>query len=248
MTQNEFFNIIMDELKELPELKLQEIISQYKNKISDGILHGKNEDEIIADFGDPYLICYNYKNNNSDHKIVNKEGPVSSVNLKKTSANITSYRNKSDINYILPIDCIKNDKRFDETDNKNNISIKLNNSSPHVDKFLKICIIILSLIIFFPFITSTIGIIIGVLGIALSLLVGSVGLIISGTFTNLIGMPHIPQFIANFPYPVIVLFALGTICLSIFLLFIFYYSCKFLFRLCRRLLNFLKSKGGIFYE
>lgn len=250
MTQNDFFNIIMDELKELPELKLQKIIFQYKEKISYGILHGKSEDEIISSFGDPYLICYNYKNNNSDFETLKKEEPISyQVNLKKTSDNINTYNNdKENTNYIQPIDSIHNDSNHSEIYNTNNINVKHKNSSPHVDRFLKICIIILSLIIFFPLITSIIGVIIGILGVSLSLLAGSVGILIGGTFTNVIGMPNVPHFIANFPYPAIVLFTLGSICLAIFLLFIFYYSCKLLFRLCRRLFNFLKSKGGVFYE
>lgn len=249
MTQNEFFNIIMDELKELPELKLQKIIFQYKEKISDGILHGKSEDEIISSFGDPYLICYNYKNNNSDSEILTKEEPISyQVNLKKISDNISTYNDKENIDYVQPIDSIHNNSNHSKNDNTNNINAKHNNSSPHVDKLLKICIIILSLIIFFPLITSIIGIIIGILGVSISLLAGSVGILIGGTFTNLIGMPNIPQFIANFPYPAIVLFTLGSICLAIFLLFIFYYSCKLLFRLFKKLFSFLKSKGGIFHE
>ena len=34
MTQNEFFNILMDELKDLPELELQRIILFYKKILS----------------------------------------------------------------------------------------------------------------------------------------------------------------------------------------------------------------------
>ena len=127
-----------------------------------------------------------------------------------------------------------------------NSSIKCSHSSPHVDKLLKICIIILSIIIFFPFLTSILGTIIGILGVALSLLIGSIGILIGGTFTSLIGIPNIPQFIADFPYPAIVLTTLGSICLSIFLIFIFYYSCKLFFRLCQKIFSFLKSKGGLY--
>ncbi|WP_455821789.1 hypothetical protein [Clostridium butyricum] len=45
MTRNEFFNILMDDLKELPELDLQKIVSFYKNKISIEVSKGKNEKE-----------------------------------------------------------------------------------------------------------------------------------------------------------------------------------------------------------
>lgn len=250
MTQNEFFNIIMDELKELPELELQKLISFYKNKISTEVSHGKSEDEVIKSLGDPYLICHNYKNNNIDIKNFKDECPIdSNINLKKvTPHDTTKNLNIPNDNYIKPINTILNDNNTQKHDNKKNSSIKCSHSSPHVDKLLKICIIILSIIIFFPFLTSILGTIIGILGVALSLLIGSIGILIGGTFTSLMGMPNIPQFIADFPYPAIVLTTLGSICLSIFLIFIFYYSCKLFFRLCKKVLGFLKSKGGLFNE
>ena len=240
MTQNEFFNIIMDELRDLPELKLQKIISKYQNIISEELLLGKNEDEIIAAFGDPYLICYNYKNNNADSEIEQTDKFISSsINLKKASDNMNSFKDTANINYIQPIDNIKNH-------NKSNTKTEYSTSSPYVNKLLKICIIILSLIIFFPLITSIIGVIIGILGIAISLLTGSIGILIGATFTNIINIPNIPNYIGDFPYAAIILFTLGSICLSLFLLFVFYYSCKLIFRLLKRLFTFLKSKGGDF--
>lgn len=251
MTQNEFFNIIMDELKELPEIELQKIISFYKNKISSEISLGKSEEDVISGFGDPYLICMKYINHPLDTEINEEKKDTSSkINLKKASGDDTNKDiSISNINYIDPIYINKNDTtdggHYNFTESIKNDFKK---SSPHVDKFLKICIIILSLIIFFPVITSILGIIIGILGVAVSLLAGSIGLLIGGTFTNLIGLPNIPQFIADFPYPAIVLFTLGSVCLSIFLILIFYYSCKLFFRLCSKILKFLRSKGGIFNE
>lgn len=251
MTQNEFFNIIMDELKELPEIDLQKIISFYKNKISSGVSHGKSEEDVIADLGDPYLICMKYINQPLDNDM-NKENidTSSKINLKKTSGDNTKKEiSTSNINYINPIYIDENDNTYESKTNfAENIKNDFKKSSPHVDKFLKICIIILGLIIFFPVITSILGIIIGILGIAISLLAGSIGILIGGTFTNLIGLPNIPQFIADFPYPALVLFTLGSVCLSILLILAFYYSCKLFFRLCFKILNFLKSKGGIFNE
>lgn len=249
MTQNEFFNIIMDELKELPELELQEIISFYKSKICSEVLNGKNEEEIIKDFGDPYLICLNYKNNSSNTKFSKKDCISSNINLKKkASDDVHNNIHISNINYIDPINVIPNNNNTDNHTNKRNINNDYNKSSPHVDKFLKICIIILGLIIFFPLLTSIIGIIFGILGAALGLFAGSIGILIGGTFTSIIGMPNIPQFIADFPYPVIVLFTLGSICLSILLILVSYYSCKFFFRLCKKIFDFFRSKGGIFNE
>ena len=92
MTQNEFFNIIMDELKELPELELQKLISFYKNKISTEVSHGKSEEEVIKSFGDPYLICLNCKNNGMDTENSKDKYSISSnVNLKKAASDDTAH-------------------------------------------------------------------------------------------------------------------------------------------------------------
>ncbi|MBS5984255.1 DUF1700 domain-containing protein [Clostridium butyricum] len=261
MTRNEFFNILMDELKELPELDLQKIVSFYKNKISIEVSKGKNESEIIKDFGDPYLICKKYINSSSYSEIIEEDHKtLSSTNINKNLSNNDHIDELSQIkrtDYINPVNVESNDEsnrknkdqnrnyNFNNDQNANRYHTK---SSPKVDKFLKLCIIILGIIVFCPILTSIAGIIIGILGVALSLLAGSIGILIGGTFTNLIGFPHIPQFITDFPYPAIVLFTIGSVCLSVFLICTFYYSCKFFFRLCKKLLDFLKSKGGIFNE
>ena len=91
MTQNEFFNIIMDELKELPEIELQKIISFYKNKISSEISLGKSEEDVISGFGDPYLICMKYINHPLDTEINEEKKDTSSkINLKKASGDDTN--------------------------------------------------------------------------------------------------------------------------------------------------------------
>ena len=236
MTQNEFLNIIMDELKEFPELELQRLISFYKNKISFEISQGKNEEEVIKSFSDPHLICIDYKKNGFNSE--NNYSGFSNTNSQKSSSN------DSINNLNIPSNSYLKSVNLDLDNKKQNNNIKNIKSSPKVNKLLKIFIIIFSIIIFFPFLTSILGIIIGILGVALSLLAGSIGVLIGGTFTNLLDIPNTPQFIADFPYPVIILITLGSICLSIFLIFIFYYSCKFFFRLCQKTICFLKSKGG----
>ena len=64
MNQNEFFNILMDGLKDFPEIKLQDIISYYENNFSLGLASGKTEEEIINELGNPNLIVNKYRNEN----------------------------------------------------------------------------------------------------------------------------------------------------------------------------------------
>lgn len=214
MTGNEFFNILMEELKELPELNLQRIISFYKNKISIEISKGKIESEIINDFGDPHLICKKYK--------------------QLTYLDSIDEYDKT----LFPSNF--NEKKLYKHCNNNNFNNKTYNikSSSKVDKFLKIFIIIFGIIVFFPIITSIVGIAIGIFGIALSLLSNSIDLLSGNSFPNFTNFSYIPEFISNFPYLAIILFTLGSFCLSIFFIFIFYYSCKFFFRLYKKLLTF----------
>lgn len=113
-----------------------------------------------------------------------------------------------------------------------------------VNIILKVCIVCVTLLIFSPVITGIITCIIGLLGVAISILVGSIGLLVGGTFTSLVGIPNLPMFVANFPYPVIVLFSLGSISLSLLLTLIFYYLCKFFIRLLIKAYRVLKLKGG----
>ncbi|WP_160683565.1 DUF1700 domain-containing protein [Clostridium sp. C2-6-12] len=131
-----------------------------------------------------------------------------------------------------------------KTNNYNTVNSSSKNSQSTVNLILKISIIIVTLLIFSPVITGIIGCIIGLFGVAISILVGSIGLLVGGTFTSLVGVPNVPMFVANFPYPVIVLFSLGSISFSLFLTLVFYYLCKFLVKLLVKAYRALKLKGG----
>lgn len=330
MTQNEFFNILMDGLKDFPEAKLQEIISYYQNNFSLELSAGKTEEEIISELGNPNLIVNKYRNeyldipvnsesfsddssvdsnvdkyfstNNiiytkdknmvtsnksndlySDFKSndgFNEVSSNSSKNFFKTDNNklndfkvSDSYEgiNSNDNFYNLEtLDSLRdnlesnynsidqsnsnynsnssnysfNNSNFNNKQNSNNADNRI--SRFNVNTILKICIVILSLIIFFPIITGIIGCIIGLLGVAISILVASIGVLVGGTFTSFIGLPNVPAFVANFPYPVIVLFSLGSISLSILLILLFYYLCKFFVRISIKIYHSLKSEGGAF--
>ena len=147
---------------------------------------------------------------------------------------MTNNNNKDYSNYNSNFN--NNQSSDSNSNNFNNQNSKNKISQFNVNTFLKICIVILALIIFFPVITGIIGFIFGLLGVAIGILVGSIGLLIGGTFTSFVGLPNVPMFVANFPYPVIVLFSLGSISLSIFLTLLFYYLCKFFIRISIKVL------------
>ncbi|BCZ49071.1 hypothetical protein psyc5s11_51380 [Clostridium gelidum] len=342
MNQNEFFNVLMDGLKDFPEIKLQDIISYYENNFRVGLASGKTEQEILRQLGDPNLIVNRYRNEDLKTPInsecLTSDADITPINDKNSITDIISDNNNSINNYPNSIDepaivtdntytdifndfntndnlnNNNNNKENDfETNNKldtlkindsykdinlnsdfynldnsnesnfnytdesgfnsnndnndySNYNSKFNNnrssdsnssnfndqisknktSQFNVNTLLKISIIILALIIFFPVITGIIGCILGLLGAAIGILLGSIGLLVGGTFTSFIGGPNVPMFVANFPYPVIVLFSLGSISLSIILSLIFYYLCKFFIHISVKSFKSLKSKGGAF--
>ena len=173
-------------------------------------------------------ICKSSNSNKSNCNF-NGESDSDSNNNNKNNSNFSSDQNS--------------DYR---SNNFNNPNTKNKVSQFNVNSILRISIAILSLIIFFPVITGIIGCILGLLGVAISILVGSIGLLVGGTFTSFVGLPNVPMFVANFPYPVIVLFSLGSISLSILLTLLFYYLCKFFIQISIKVYNSLKSEGGAF--
>ncbi|WP_297417527.1 DUF1700 domain-containing protein [Clostridium sp.] len=322
MTQNDFFNILMDGLKDFPEIKLQDIISYYEHNFTLGLAAGKTEDEIINELGEPNSIvakCRNeYFNIFSDSKLSTgnayapssshtnfNESPNTNVHEDLSNTNNTindtfninsngnDLKNANELNeenaklndssYELHNSNIASDDKESNSQNntrkisnenlstnnlnRNNLNYNSDNSGQNsstfsnnftrknsnnsssqisVNTILRICIVVLTLIIFFPVITGIIGFFIGLFGVALSIFVASIGVLIGGTFTSIIGLPNVPAFVANFPYPVIVLFSLGSISLSILLILLFYYFCKFFIRVFIKFYNSLKNKGGAF--
>ena len=343
MNQNEFFNILMDGLKDFPESKLRDIISYYDNKFTHGLALGKTEEEIITELGNPNLIVNQYKNEfldtadistpfdaesssyaeakssnteklncefSSDTIFTNSTDPIAKDNSITdndnsndiyTGSNISNMDNinEGDLNFTandnfnnnnndsnilmahsnLNVDDLNNtnySKPYSSIDSSNNFydlhtknqpvkngesnynnttsnnenynysssNTKSRNSHSTVNLILKFCIVAVTLLIFSPVITGIIGCIVGLLGVAISILVGSIGLLVGGTFTSLVGVPNVPMFVANFPYPVIVLFSLGSISLSLFLTLVFYYLCKFFIKLLIKAYRVLKLKGG----
>jgi len=264
MKQNEFFNILMDGLKDFPETKLQDIISYYENKFTIGLISGITEEDIISELGNPDLIVEKHRNENSNTNFTselnindddtnnNNNNNNNNNEIIKTSINNEnpiSYSNAGNTNSInatnTNISAIS--KKSTEDENKAVNNKHNNKNSPYsINNILRYCIVGLTLIIFLPVITGIIGFIFGLFGLTLSVILGSIGLLVGGTFTNFVGVPNLPMFVANFPYPVIVLFSLGSISLSILFTLVFYYLCKLLVRLSKKSYNLLKTKGGAF--
>lgn len=232
MNKNEFFNLLMDELKDIPEKRLQNIIWHYENLFDLEIQNGKSEEEIVESLGDISALINKYKDEAflSDH-IKNSSNESSHIDIDKDNNPAPNE------NYIVSTEGVSNTSNDENkyaytnntNENKNDSTVyKINNTkkSVNINSILKICILILSIIIFTPVFTSIIGIIVGIFGTAIGMFFGSIGLLIGGTFTSLASLPAIPGFISNFPYPALVLFCLGTITLSVILLILFYYATK----------------------
>lgn len=228
MNKNEFFNVLMDNLKDIPEKKLQDIIWNYENLFDLEIQKGKSEEEIVKNFGNidimtnrlkDEILSSNYtKNSLENDSIINiyKDNDLNlNTNYIASAENYSSSSNKDKNTYPY-----KKEKRKHSYLN-NPIKKGFN-----INSILKIGIFILSIIIFVPILATILGIIVGILGTTIGLFAGSIGLLIGGTFNSFIGISNVPNFISNFPYPALLLFCLGTITLSIILFLLFYYFIK----------------------
>jgi uncharacterized membrane protein len=207
---------------------------------------------------DDTLSTANISDNNNDFTLIdniNEDSILVPDNNLNNSSSFKPYENvnSNDNFYSLytensPVKNKEDNYDSNSSSNRNHNPNGGNSSSRSshstVNLILKFCIVALTLLIFSPVITGIIGCIIGLLGVAISILVGSIGLLVGGTFTSLVGVPNVPMFVANFPYPVIVLFSLGSISLSLFLTLVFYYLCKFFVRLSIKAYRSLKFKGG----
>lgn len=243
MNKNEFFNFLIDSLKDIPEKKLQDIILYYENLFDSEMSSGKSENEIVNNLGNLDVLIKKYK----DDSIINE--PV--IDMTEPFFNTELYDNndlKFPKSYIIPNESNNNDNSYSSTNSKSTDNDS-SNSIPNTtikktvstNSILKVGILILSIIVFAPILTSILGVVMGVFGSAIGLLLGSIGVLIGGTFTSFAGIPNIPHFISNFPYPVLVLFCLGSITLSIMLFILFFYLVKALIICIKKLYSLLMS-------
>lgn len=243
MNKNEFFNVLMDSLKDIPEKKLQNIILYYENLFNSEMSKGKSEEEIVSNLGNIDILINKCK----EDSIRNEAEKDITDSFFNTELSNNDYL-KLEKNYLISTETTENCNTEDTsysyaTDNNsgsvpNNTTIK---KTVNINSILKVCILILSLIIFSPIFASVFGIIMGILGSAIGLLFGSIGILIGGTFTSFAGIPNLPHFISNFPYPVLVLFCLGSVTLSIMLFILFCYMIKALIIGIKKLYSLLMS-------
>ncbi len=247
MNKNEFFNILMDELKDIPEKKLQNIIGHYENLFDLEIQKGKSEEEIVESFGDINTLINKYKN-----EILLADN-IKNSSVEPLPISICKDNNsRPDKNYIVSTESFSNTSNDENphtdtnnaNENRNDSTFYKNDNTKkniNINSILKICILILSIIIFTPILTTIIGVIVGIFGTAIGIFLGSICLLIGGTFTSFAGIPTIPNFISNFPYPALVLFCLGTITLSIILFILFCYVIKASVLAIKKLYSILMS-------
>jgi uncharacterized membrane protein len=97
MTQNEFFDILMDGLKDFPEIKLQDIISYYEHYFTIDLTAGKTEEDIVNELGDPNLIVNKLRNENLDITI-NSQNVINHIDSEASNIDTTAFTKNENIN------------------------------------------------------------------------------------------------------------------------------------------------------
>lgn len=67
MNKKEFIDILKNQLSGLPKEDIDEILYDYEEHFSVGLVRGKSEDEISKELGDPKKIAKSYKANVITH-------------------------------------------------------------------------------------------------------------------------------------------------------------------------------------
>lgn len=200
MTEIEFFNILMDKLNTLPESQLYDVINYYKEYFSNDLIRKRPLEEIIKDLDDPKFIMQILLNKN-----------------KTTQSNIdlinTNQSNK-----------VNNVNSEDISCKKDMVQIN-HNKSLNINILLKLGIMILSIITLFPILTAIIAITINLCTLCIKIIITCLNLALDSQYDFKI-CDIIPEFIFNFPEPVLFFFSIGTMLLSIFLILSIWYIFK----------------------
>ena len=216
MTQNEFFNILMDELKDLPECMLYEITCYYQDYFSKNLAYGKSEDEIIKELGNPVLIA---------NKLIQENAVDNSFFAEPK---IEQSFNSS-INEI-------------EVSNSNTIK-KAKSNNFNINTILKLGIITLLILFFAPSVINLGSILLYICKICTQLILNGLNL---GYSENLNFFFHSPiiisDFILSLPNNSLILFSIGTIFLSLSFILIIFRLFRFVFITFKNLLYTLKDK------
>lgn len=220
MNKNDFFNILMNKLDYIPEKELHQIVSYYENLFDKKMSEGKSEEQIIKSLGNIDELLSNVLLHKNDYQNSHFDNDASKQN---------EYISNLNINYTEPSE----DNSLDMTDLKE----KALNKNKTTNLILKICIAVLSIVIFFPIISKILCVLFRAFGTCIGLFIGSIGLLIGQSFFNFSSIPEMPKFITDLPDSAIILFSLGTMCLGLFLFFSLCCVCKFIFILIRKIFN-----------
>lgn len=224
MTKELFLDILKDGLYDFPEGELSDILYDYKEHFDVGFASNKSEDEIISELGEPHDIVAQYRNGY----------------LKKCEPEIKNEdKNEeyTDSNY-------SKDYSSNTTNNETyNADTKKNQSNTLIVTSI---IVVLALILFGPIATALVlsctGLLFGLFGASLGLLVASGSVLICKFFTSTVGIFALPEFMLNFPDPVLVLIFFGSLCLFILSILCLYYFIKQCIRWAKQLLNWTSTK------
>lgn len=222
MTENEFFNILMDELIKFPEAELYDIVSYYQYYFSYNLSFGKSQEEIISELVGPHYIA---------EKIIHER------NSANNNLNHTDYLKK-----ISPIYKIEISSNTISSDLKNNHNTISTHKKIIINNLLKTGIIILSIVILLPVLAAMLFIIFNSCKICIEIIIESLNLA-KGENLN-IYYSIIPSFIVDFPKSSLILFSTGTILLSVLFLFVICYFLKLIFIIIVNLLKKFKENTG----
>lgn len=226
MTRNEFFNAIMNEIAYIPEKKLQEIITYYNSVFDSELAKGRTEEDIIKSFGDINKLINDFKSN-SNGKLYTPIEQIESFKPDLSTENYTQPMKNQPTEIINVVDNSElKETPIKQTDKNPVYKIGECSNNPLINGFLKLSIFIAGVVILFPVLSAIIGFILGLFGTSLGLFTGSLGILIGRSFFDITLIPEIPTFITAFPYPALVFFCLGTMCLGILMFFSLLYISK----------------------
>lgn len=225
MTENEFFNILMDKLNNFPEAELYDIVIYYQNYFSHNLSLGKSQEEIITELGDPNSIAEKFI---CEHKKLNYDEKNTDI-LKESSQKYKTSSCSITVNSNL------------DNSSKNNPSIENPHKKISTNTILNAGIIILSAVILLPILFALLFIILNNFNICIEVIVEAS----NSPFLKSLNLCHsvVPGFALDLPRSVLFLFSLGAVLMSVFFTFVILYFVKLVFILLIKLSN--KSKENV---
>lgn len=223
MRKNEFINILINGLIQMPKEQRDDIISQYEEHFDIGISNGKSEQEIIQDLGNPYEIIqrYNGKISNTPNESEYEYKPNFTTESKESDNTTRNYTNNSYYNYE-PVKSKKSDRSV----------------------LLIIFLIIVGLIVS----PGIVGVVFAIIAALFSGIIFSIALTFSSIllfFAKLLNTGHLKDMLGSvldqIPMASTVFFLIGNIALTILSFIIVIQILKFLWYLTKKFFVFMKN-------